>query len=101
MVRNEASSSFKPGRTTAAHKLLQKQILAMAIAALEEIPLERRSQTSTTMAISTELIPEAINKIRTFQNDLSELLSRSQRCDEVYQLSISLYPIAKNQRSSL
>lgn len=80
-----------------AFRKLQKQVLEKAITALEEIPMNLRDQTSVTMAIDSDLIPEAKKRIRAFRRDLSRFLSRGKRRDAVYQLGISLFPLTKGQ----
>ena len=74
---------------------LQKQILTMAITALDETPIEERDQSAMTMAIDTRLIPEAKEKIKTFRRDLCAFLESGSKKDRVYHLSLSLYPISK------
>lgn len=87
---------LNPGFTSSAHKLLQRQILEKAILALEHIPLEIRNQTSVTMAIDRHLLPEAIRRITIFRSELVEFLSRTQVCNEVYQMSICLFPLTQS-----
>jgi uncharacterized protein (TIGR02147 family) len=79
--------------STAAHRALQKQILQKAIAALDEVPVERRNQTAMTMAVDVDRLPEAVERIKVFRREMAQFLSRGERRDEVYNLSVSLYPI--------
>lgn len=80
--------------TAAAFKKLQKQILLQALDALENIPFEARDQSSITMAINPELLPEAKNRIKKFRRELCAFLEDSGRPrKQVYQLSTSLFPI--------
>lgn len=76
-----------------AFRTLQKQVLEMAIQALETIPMEERDQSSMTMAIDTKLLPEAKVMIRKFRRQLCKLLQSNKSPDQVYQLGISLYPL--------
>ncbi len=101
LAEDRKLTSLNPGTTTLAHRRLQKQILEKAITALEETDIEFRNQSSVTMAISTSLIPEAVKRIATFRRDLAGFLSRSKKCDEVYLLNVSLFPITNKKRSSL
>ena len=57
--------------------------------------MERRDQTSMTMAIDTKLLPQAKEKIKKFRRDMDRLLQSSDTKDEVYHLSVSLYPVTK------
>lgn len=85
----------------------QTQILEQAIAAMAEIPIENRSQTSVTLAISAERIGEAKELIAEFRRRFSSIMQSAQKPqgtqtssgrDSVYQLSISFYPLTKNQK---
>lgn len=83
--------------TTAAFRKLQRQILEQAIDAMEEVPIELRDQSSMTMAIDPRLLPEAREMIRKFRRDLCALLQRNgPPHEEVYQLSVSLFPARQN-----
>jgi len=75
-------------------RIMQRQILEKAIQALDEVPLEKRDQTSMTMAINPALMPQAREVIRRFRRDISEFLEKSSEGTEVYNLSISLYPVS-------
>lgn len=83
--------------TVAAFKKLQKQILLQALDALDNTPFELRDQSSMTMAIVPELLTEAKMRIKNFRRELCTFLEGSgQPRKEVYQLSVSLFPITKN-----
>lgn len=90
---DESSSSTLSGPTSKAHRDQQREILEGAIEALIDVPIERRSQSSMTMAIDTENLEEAKRLIKKFRRQMGRLLSQSDRLDAVYQLSISLYPV--------
>lgn len=91
----ESSSSILNVATSKAHREQQKQILEGAIDALENVPIEYRSQSSITMAIDCEKLDEAKELIKNFRRDLGRLLSTSSNLTDVYQLSVSLYPVTK------
>ena len=84
--------------TAAAFRKLQSQVLTMGQAALEEVPLETRDQTSMTMAIDTQKMPEAKKLIQDFRRELCAFLQATSERDEVYQLGISLYPLTKPRK---
>jgi len=46
------------------------------------------------MAIDTERLGEAKEKIKLFRRELAAFLSRGRKRDQVYHLGISLYPIS-------
>jgi uncharacterized protein (TIGR02147 family) len=92
---DESSSSILNVSTSKAHREQQCQILEAAIDAVKNVPIERRSQSSMTMAIDSAKLPEARELIKSFRRDLGRLLSTSPDLDSVYQLSISLYPVTQ------
>lgn len=94
-LRETSSSSILSSATSKAHREQQKQILEGAIEALDQIPIEYRSQSSMTMAIDKDRLEEAKELIKTFRRDLGKFLSASKNLNEVYQLSVSLYPVTK------
>lgn len=79
--------------TTAALKKMQRQVLERAIQALEDTPVEKRDQSTMTMAVDTARLPAAKLKIREFRRSLCDFLEGSSKRSEVYHLSISLYPV--------
>lgn len=94
---DEASSSILETATSKAHRDQQAEILEGAIEALKNIPIELRSQSSMTMAIDVRNLDRARDLIRQFRRNLGRLLSNSENLSEVYQLSVSLYPITKTK----
>ncbi|HXH31200.1 MAG TPA: DUF4423 domain-containing protein [Bacteriovoracaceae bacterium] len=92
---DETSSSTISIATSKAHRNQQKQILELAITALEETDIIFRSQSSITMAIDRKRLPEARELIKEFRRSLSAYLTHSEDLNDVYNLSISLYPITK------
>lgn len=89
---DDTSSSTLHRGTSQAHREHQRQILEGAITAMDEVPLELRSQSSMTAAISRRKIPQAIEMIKEFRRSLTWFLSDCNDVDDVYHLSISLYP---------
>lgn len=90
-----SSSSILNVATSKAHREQQRQILDGAIDALAETPIELRSQSSITMAIDSRKLDEARELVKKFRREMGRLLSASENLDEVYQLSVSLYPVSK------
>lgn len=86
---------------TAATFKQQNAILNKAIEALENTPIEERSQTSMTLAIPQSRLVEAEKLIKNFRRDLTELLQRKGKRDSVYQLSISFFPLTQNKKKSI
>lgn len=80
----------------AALKNLQKQFLELAIEALRDVSEDLRDQSGMTMMVDTSRIPEARKLIKKFRRDMSKLLEGSKTKDQVFQLSVSLFPLSKN-----
>lgn len=91
-----AMTSIHNDYTNVALRKLQKQILEGALAAIDETSIDRRDQTAMTMAISTDLLPEAKRRIARFRRELCAFLKDASTRDEVYQLSLSLYPVTRS-----
>jgi len=82
--------------TAVAFRKLQKQILLQALHALENTPLELRDQSSMTLAIDPDLIPQAKEKIKKFRRELCTFLQENNRPKkDIYQLSVSLFPVTE------
>ena len=72
---------------------MQRQILDKAKDAMEKTPIEKREQSSLTMAIDASLLPLAKKKIAKFRRELHDFLQSTQKTNEVYNLSLSFYPV--------
>ncbi|MBI3449371.1 MAG: DUF4423 domain-containing protein [Acidobacteria bacterium] len=59
----------------------------------ERVPPRLREHSATTLAISSERLPEALDRIARFHRDLAALLARGDARDDVYRLEISLFPV--------
>lgn len=82
-------------RTSDARKDFQKMLLQLSLDALKEVPIEYREHGSLTVAIDKKRLPEIKDKIRSFQKDLGKMVQRKGDLNEVYQLTISFFPITK------
>lgn len=94
-LREGFSTTLGTELSASALRKMQKQILEMAILALDNVPVEKRDQTAMTMAIDTSLIPQAKEKITKFRRELCSFLESGKKKDGVYQLSVSLYPVTQ------
>lgn len=82
--------------TTAALRQMQRQILQMAIDALEAVPFDQRSQSAMTMAVDKDLLPRLKERITQFRRETDAFIQKnSKKLDSVYHLSVSLYPVTK------
>lgn len=95
-LASDSSSTILSQATSKAHRNQQQQILEGAIDALHNVPIEWRSQTSMTMAVDVDKIDEAKELIKEFRRNMGRLLSSGKELRDVYQLSISLYPLTNS-----
>jgi uncharacterized protein (TIGR02147 family) len=86
--------------TNEALKKLQKQFLEKAIQALDEVPYQERDQSGMTMAVSSDRLEKAKEKIKKFRRDLMDFLEGGEEKDRVYQLTISLFPVSYNNKEN-
>lgn len=94
---SENASNGTQDLTGDAHRELQKQILLLAIDALEEVSIKRRLQSSITLAINKKDVSKAKQNIVTFQRAFATLLQEEADVkDSVYQLSISFFPLTQD-----
>lgn len=98
--RRDAYVKTSEGLTTsrdissAALRRAHKQNLAIAVEALDEVPVEERDVTAMTMAIDPDKLSLAKDMIREFRRKLCAALE-SGRQREVYHLNVQLIPISK------
>lgn len=88
------ANNFGNEFTAPAMKKLQKQVLEKAIHALEKTPYEERIQTSMTLPVSKKKVQLAKTKVLKFIDELDTFLKTNEECDEIYNMSFSLYPIS-------
>jgi len=81
--------------TYPAFRKYQKQILEQAIEALEEVPIEKRDQSSMVMRFPVKRIQEAKEDLKNFRRSFCAKYENDQTCDEVYQLSLSFFPVTE------
>ena len=93
------ATNISPGLTSEAAKQMQRQILDQSKKALRETPLELRDHSSLTVAVNKSQLKEAREKIKNLRRELDELFSSNSDKEEVYQLSLSLFPITNTNRS--
>jgi len=96
---NKFLTNFTPGVTSAAHKKLQRQILEMALDAIDNTAQEDKDITSITMAIDRTKLTEARKVITRFRRELCTFLEDGQQT-QVYNLGIQLYPISKIKKGA-
>ena len=80
--------------TNAAFKKFQRQLLEMALNALDDVPFERRDQTAMTFRFNPSRMQEAREKIKKFRRDFCAEFETDPECTEVYTLSTSFFPMS-------
>ncbi len=86
-------TNIKNEFTDVSLRILQRIFLEKASDALENVPIDKRDQSTVTMAISASLLKEAKEKIKEFRRSLADFLQNNGEKNEVYNLVISLYPL--------
>jgi uncharacterized protein (TIGR02147 family) len=82
--------------TSSALRNLQKQVLQLSAAALENVPRVSRDHSCMTMAIDEKDLQEAKRRIQSCRHELMTYLQRNGTdFTEVYQLAVSLYPLTQ------
>jgi transcriptional regulator with XRE-family HTH domain len=87
--------SLPKEETTAIKKRLQQQFFEKALQAISDIEYSKRDHTGMTMAIAEEDLPLARTLITKFRRELSQLLESRGKPNQVYHLSIGLFPFTK------
>lgn len=74
-------------------RLLHKSNLDLAKKALEKFPVLQREFQTITVAGSSEAVQEIKKEIRDFTDRLAHILNRDQGNDQVFRLSVQLFPM--------
>lgn len=77
---------------------LQKQNLQKGIYALENIPYEERVQSSITLPVSKKRVSLAKKKILNFLEELDSFLKEDEEADDIFTVSVSLFPISQTKK---
>ncbi len=95
--KDSLSSAVNSGNeySTPAFREHQKQILTKAVEALENVPYDERVQSSMMLVGSRERVTEAKRRILNFIEELDEYMKNGDTHDEVYSISVSLFPLSK------
>lgn len=70
-----------------------RQILQKAGTSMETTPIEKRSNSATTMSVDSAKLPEAIKALREFRRKFCREQSAAKNKDRVYCLSIHFFPL--------
>jgi uncharacterized protein (TIGR02147 family) len=84
--------------STVASRKIQRQFLTKAIEAISDVQPEWRDLTTMTFTMRKEDVAYAMERITRFRRQLTEELESVQGTDEVYNLSIQLYPLTTEKK---
>jgi uncharacterized protein (TIGR02147 family) len=76
---------------------LSEQVRSLLLGAMETVPGSRCEHSSTTLALSTARLPNVLERIARFRQELLLLLEQDPARDDVYQLEISFFPLTRLQ----
>lgn len=81
---------------------LFEQVRKLSLAAVSDVPTAFRDHSSTTIAVPTSRLPEALERIAKFRRELVDFLGQGEKRDDVYQLEIGFFPLTnlKQERDS-
>lgn len=96
--KGDKITTLGPQATSFAARELQKSLLRKTIEAIEVVPIESRENSAVTMAIDTNKIAAAKQRIKLFRREMSHFLSRGGQTDDVYVLTIGLVPLTQLKR---
>lgn len=82
-------------KTSMARKQLQKKFAEMSLQSIDEIPFQNRDHGSLTVAIDKKRLPELKEKLNQFRLELGEFLQRDPNLNEVYQITMTVFPLTK------
>ncbi len=74
---------------------LSEQVRKLSLSADESVPPPLRDRTSTTVAVATASVPEAIEMIARFRREILGRLERDATRDAVYHLEIDFFPLTR------
>jgi uncharacterized protein (TIGR02147 family) len=96
----EVQNTVHPSADTNLHlKRYQKQVLLKSIAAVDEVPLDKRDHSCITIATTSKRIEQAKPMIRTFRRKLMKYLEDVESPNIVYVFATSLFPLTKEIES--
>ncbi len=75
----------------------QKQILDKAKNAIDKVDFKLRDSSSLTIAMSVKLVPEIKRRIESFNQELRTLITEHGHESEVYQFSLSCFPLTQSE----
>jgi uncharacterized protein (TIGR02147 family) len=98
IVDEKRNSVLPEKETTTQLKRYQKQYLFKAIAALEEVKLEKRDNACVTVATSQKKVEQSKILVKAFRRKLMAFLEDVDSPDQVYAFTTSLFPLTRSEK---
>jgi uncharacterized protein (TIGR02147 family) len=86
-------------KSTVHTRKFQRQLMAKAVESLDNDAMEKRDFSSTTFAMNAKHVSYALDRIREFRRELSNELESFGEPDEVYNLTVQIFPTSKRSKS--
>lgn len=75
----------------------QKEVLSLAVAALDSIPVEQRDISTLTLAVDAECFADIREMTREYRRQIQKRVEESTAPDRVMQLAMAIFPVASAQ----
>ncbi|KYG61408.1 hypothetical protein AZI86_16985 [Bdellovibrio bacteriovorus] len=82
------------------HNHFYKQHLRKALRAMDEVPENRTNYSAMTFTMNSKKMEEACARIVRFRRNLANFLAEGEECDEVYSLTVALFPLSHIYKTS-
>lgn len=87
-------------KTTLARKTLQKEYLKKAITCIDVVDFADRENSSLTLSVPADMMPELKKEILKFKNRIDRLCEAKEQKTQVYQLCLALFPLTELKENS-
>jgi uncharacterized protein (TIGR02147 family) len=85
--------------STVSTRQFQRQLLDKSVESLENDPIEIRDHSSMTFSMHPKHVPYALKRIRDFRRELTRELETFGEAQEVYNLTVQLFPTSRRNKS--
>lgn len=99
IIRSQHNSWGHDEITSAAKRRFQIHLLEEAINCIKTLGTDERDNSNLMIAVDKNLLPEIKERIQEFKNSLRLRIEEHGQYNEVYNLSIAMFPLTKTKRS--
>lgn len=96
-LSNKFTSHTNNKQFSEAKRENQVQLFTLALEAIEDVSFEERNHTGTTIALNKKDLPRAKEFITKFRTEFMNQFDQTENADEVYHLSVALFPLSKKK----